>query len=176
MHIKSNPCTISNEQRYLHPLIPMKLPKTNEVFASCKILVSGEKLGKIVLLTVSFSAITLVVVSSYRPFTWYRSPGGGGGGGGGCDLFSGEWVHDPDGPYYTNETCWAIHDHQDCTKHGRRDDGYARWRWKPDGCELPVLSPRGFLDLVRNKSMAFVGDSVGRNQMQSLICLLSRVR
>ncbi|CAI0451215.1 unnamed protein product [Linum tenue] len=50
-----------------------------------------------------------------------------------------------------------------------------RWRWKPDGCELPVFNPAQFLEIVRGKSLAFVGDSVGRNQMQSLICLLSRV-
>ncbi|KAH7856239.1 hypothetical protein Vadar_034325 [Vaccinium darrowii] len=50
-----------------------------------------------------------------------------------------------------------------------------KWRWKPDGCELPVFNPAWFLELVRGKSIAFVGDSLARNQMQSLKCLLSTV-
>ncbi|CAK9147395.1 unnamed protein product [Ilex paraguariensis] len=92
-----------------------------------------------------------------------------------CDIFSGEWVPNPEGPYYTNLTCLAIQEHQNCMKFGRPDKGFMKWRWKPDGCELPVFDPYQFLELVRGKSMAFVGDSVARNHMQSLICLLSMV-
>ncbi|XP_030547940.1 protein trichome birefringence-like 19 [Rhodamnia argentea] len=92
-----------------------------------------------------------------------------------CDIFTGEWVPNPRAPYYTNKTCWAIHEHQNCMKYGRPDDGFMKWRWKPHGCELPLFNPAQFLELVRGKSMAFVGDSVARNQMQSMICLLSRV-
>ncbi|KAL5723466.1 hypothetical protein ACHQM5_006865 [Ranunculus cassubicifolius] len=69
-----------------------------------------------------------------------------------CDLFKGEWVPNPDGPYYTNETCSGIYDHQNCMKFGRPDLDFVKWRWKPDDC-----------------------DSVARNHMQSLMCLLSRV-
>ncbi|XP_010257818.1 PREDICTED: protein trichome birefringence-like 19 [Nelumbo nucifera] len=92
-----------------------------------------------------------------------------------CDIFNGEWVPNPEAPYYTNSTCWAIHDHQNCMKYGKPDTGFMKWRWKPNDCELPIFNPAQFLKIVRGKSMAFVGDSVGRNQMQSLICLLSRV-
>lgn len=92
-----------------------------------------------------------------------------------CDLFSGEWVPNPEGPYYTNDTCDAIQEHQNCLKFGRPDRGFLKWRWKPDDCELPLVDPDQFLQLVRGKSLAFVGDSVARNHMQSLICLLSRV-
>nr|GEW86147.1 protein trichome birefringence-like 19 [Tanacetum cinerariifolium] len=92
-----------------------------------------------------------------------------------CDVFSGEWVPNPDAPYYDNMTCWAIHEHQNCQKYGRPDSDFMKWRWQPDGCDLPIFNPYQFLELVRDKSLAFVGDSVGRNQMQSLICMLSRV-
>ncbi|KAL5723461.1 hypothetical protein ACHQM5_006861 [Ranunculus cassubicifolius] len=92
-----------------------------------------------------------------------------------CDIFTGEWIPDSNAPYYTNETCWAIHEHQNCMKHGRPDQDFMQWRWKPDECELPIFNATQFLELVRGKSLAFVGDSVGRNQMQSLICLLSNV-
>ncbi|KAL1557001.1 protein trichome birefringence-like 19 [Salvia divinorum] len=93
----------------------------------------------------------------------------------GCDIFTGEWVPDPDAPYYTNKTCWAIHEHQNCMKYGRPDSDFIKWKWKPDDCDLPAFNPFHFLHLLRDKSMAFVGDSVGRNQMQSMICLLSKV-
>lgn len=92
-----------------------------------------------------------------------------------CDIFTGEWIPNTNAPYYTNTTCWAIHEHQNCMKYGRPDSGFMQWRWKPDGCDLPVVNPFQFLDMVRDKSLAFVGDSVGRNQIQSMICLLSRV-
>ncbi|XP_027922323.1 protein trichome birefringence-like 19 isoform X1 [Vigna unguiculata] len=92
-----------------------------------------------------------------------------------CDIFTGEWVPNPRAPYYTNKTCWAIHEHQNCMKYGRPDSEFMKWRWKPNECELPIFNPFQFLEIVKGKSMAFVGDSVGRNQMQSMICLLSRV-
>nr|VDD19426.1 unnamed protein product [Brassica rapa] len=77
-------------------------------------------------------------------------------------------------PYY-NMTCWAIQEHQNCMQFGRPDTGFMRWRWKPDGCDLPIFDPNEFLEMVRAKSMGFVGDSISRNQVQSLLCLLSRV-
>ncbi|KAI3713101.1 hypothetical protein L1987_71672 [Smallanthus sonchifolius] len=61
-------------------------------------------------------------------------------------------------------------------KFGRADRDFLKWRWKPYDCELPVFDPVEFLEMMRGKSLAFVGDSVARNHMQSLLCLLSRVR
>nr|XP_051196752.1 protein trichome birefringence-like 19 [Lolium perenne] len=49
------------------------------------------------------------------------------------------------------------------------------WRWQPHGCDLPRFDAAAFLRLVRGKSMAFVGDSVACNHMQSLMCLLAKV-
>jgi len=92
-----------------------------------------------------------------------------------CDIFSGEWVPNPEAPYYTNTTCWEIHEHQNCMKYGRPDSEFMKWRWKPNECELPIFNPFQFLEIMKGKSMAFVGDSIGRNHMQSMICLLSRV-
>ncbi|KAJ7975709.1 protein trichome birefringence-like 19 [Quillaja saponaria] len=92
-----------------------------------------------------------------------------------CDIFSGNGVSDPKGPYYTNETCHLIIDQQNCIKFGRPDTEFLKWRWKPDECELTRFNATHFFELVRGKSMAFVGDSVARNQMQSLLCLLAGV-
>ncbi|KAL6838614.1 hypothetical protein ACP4OV_031571 [Aristida adscensionis] len=98
----------------------------------------------------------------------------------GCDIFRGEWVPDDGGdgaaaPYYTNRSCPLIQEHQNCMKYGRPDRGFLRWRWRPAGCELPRFDAAAFLDVVRDTSLAFVGDSLARNHMQSLLCLLSKV-
>ncbi|XP_074562683.1 protein trichome birefringence-like 19 [Curcuma longa] len=94
-----------------------------------------------------------------------------------CDIFRGEWVREDSAGdyYYTNASCGMIQEHQNCAKYGRPDAEFLRWRWRPDGCELPRFDPRWFLELVRGTAVAFVGDSLARNQMQSLLCLLSTV-
>jgi len=92
-----------------------------------------------------------------------------------CDIFTGNWIPFPEGPYYTTATCNLMIDQQNCMKFGRPDTEFLKWRWKPDECELPLFDALQFLELVRGKSIAFVGDSVGRNQMQSLLCLLASV-
>ncbi|XP_071725208.1 protein trichome birefringence-like 25 [Rutidosis leptorrhynchoides] len=92
-----------------------------------------------------------------------------------CDLFIGDWIHDPYAPVYTNESCPEIEGHQNCMKNGRPDSGYLQWRWKPRDCELPRFNPRRFLDSMTDKSWAFIGDSISRNHVQSLLCILSQV-
>lgn len=92
-----------------------------------------------------------------------------------CDIFKGDWVADPTGPRYTNLSCNTIEHHQNCMKNGRPDSSYIYWKWSPRDCELPKFNPRRFLDLMRKKSMAFIGDSISRNHVQSLLCLLSQV-
>lgn len=92
-----------------------------------------------------------------------------------CNVFRGDWVLSSEGPYYTNETECEIDERQNCMKFGRPDTEFMKWRWKPDECELPLFDAAQFLELVTGKTMAFVGDSVGRNQMQSLVCLLASV-
>ncbi|CAJ2631341.1 unnamed protein product [Trifolium pratense] len=92
-----------------------------------------------------------------------------------CDIFVGDWVQDLSGPMYTNESCHLIQDPQNCIRNGRPDLGYLYWRWKPKGCELPKFNPKEFLHIMRNKSWAFIGDSISRNHVQSLLCILSKV-
>ncbi|CAI9109978.1 OLC1v1009927C1 [Oldenlandia corymbosa var. corymbosa] len=90
-----------------------------------------------------------------------------------CDLFAGEWIPSPEGPYFTNASKCEIDDRQNCMKFGRPDTEFLKWRWKPHGCELPRFNVSQFLEIVRGKSMAFIGDSLARNQMQSLACILA---
>jgi hypothetical protein len=92
-----------------------------------------------------------------------------------CDLFNGEWIPNPSGPAYTNASCRFIDDHQNCMMNGRPDKGYLHWKWKPYGCDLPPFDAVRFLDSMRNKAWGLIGDSILRNQVQSLLCLLSKV-
>lgn len=91
-----------------------------------------------------------------------------------CDLFKGHWVQESRGPFYTNSSCTTIPESKNCFKHGRKDTDFLNWRWKPDECELPRFDARSFLQIVQGKKMAFIGDSVARNHMESLQCLLSQ--
>ncbi|KAM0941803.1 putative PC-Esterase [Dioscorea sansibarensis] len=56
-----------------------------------------------------------------------------------------------------------------------KDLEYLNWRWKPNDCELPKFEPYSFLNIIRGKTLAFVGDSLSLNQLNSLLCLVSQV-
>ncbi|GLT75796.1 hypothetical protein SLA2020_474930 [Shorea laevis] len=58
---------------------------------------------------------------------------------------------------------------------GRPDRDYENWRWKPSKCDLPRFDANKFLELMRGKTLAFIGDSVARNQMESMLCILWQV-
>ncbi|KAF8412140.1 hypothetical protein HHK36_000096 [Tetracentron sinense] len=92
-----------------------------------------------------------------------------------CDIFAGDWVPHPSGPIYTNESCHVMEPHQNCMSNGRPDSGYLYWRWNPRDCELPPFNAERFLELMRHKSWGFIGDSISRNHVQSLLCILSQV-
>ncbi|XP_065879206.1 xyloglucan O-acetyltransferase 4 [Euphorbia lathyris] len=92
-----------------------------------------------------------------------------------CDFFRGNWVPEVNGVIrYTNSSCATIPESKNCFRNGRQDTDFLNWRWKPDKCDLPSFDSREFLDIVRGKIMAFVGDSVARNHVESLLCLLSQ--
>uniref|UniRef100_A0A0E0E0F6 Trichome birefringence-like N-terminal domain-containing protein n=1 Tax=Oryza meridionalis TaxID=40149 RepID=A0A0E0E0F6_9ORYZ len=135
----------------------------------------------VVILTVSNTYFPFPMTKSRTLSTWLSyssfssSPGGRKADDEACNIFRGEWVPDPDAPYYTNDTCSVIHEHYDCMKYGKPDLGFVKWRWRPDGCDLPRLGPERFLSSMRGKTLAFIGDSLARNHMNSLICLLTRV-
>ncbi|KAF5740350.1 putative Trichome birefringence-like 22 [Tripterygium wilfordii] len=97
------------------------------------------------------------------------------GGDENCDLFKGHWVPDLKGSLYTNYSCSTIPESKNCFRQGREDKDFLNWRWKPDQCDLPRFDSIKFLEMVRGKKLAFVGDSVSRNHMESLLCLLSQV-
>ncbi|PIA40412.1 hypothetical protein AQUCO_02500246v1 [Aquilegia coerulea] len=91
-----------------------------------------------------------------------------------CDLFNGQWIPDLNGSLYTNKSCPTMSNSKNCGKHGRKDVDYLNWRWKPYGCDLQRFDAKNFLHIVQGKTLAFIGDSVARNHMESLLCVLSQ--
>ena len=89
-------------------------------------------------------------------------------------MFSGRWVRDDASryPLYREEDCPYIHPQLTCQAHGRPDAAYQRWRWQPHGCALPAFDAARVLEALRGKRMLFVGDSLGRGQFASMVCLL----
>lgn len=46
------------------------------------------------------------------------------------------------------------------------------WRWVPKDCELPKIDPERFLELMRNRNIGLVGDSLNENFLVSFLCIL----
>lgn len=89
-----------------------------------------------------------------------------------CDIYKGTWVKDEGYPIYRPGSCPYVDEAFDCQSNGRPDSAYTQWRWKPDECELPRFNVTDFLVRLRGKRLMLVGDSMNRNQFESLLCLL----
>ncbi|XP_002975529.2 protein trichome birefringence-like 5 [Selaginella moellendorffii] len=89
-----------------------------------------------------------------------------------CNLYEGRWVRDESYPLFQPFTCPFVDTAFRCQENGRKDKGYLQWRWQPFGCDIPRFNALDMLKRLRNKKLAFVGDSLGRNQWESLVCML----
>ncbi|CAA2934197.1 trichome berefringence-like 7 [Olea europaea subsp. europaea] len=89
-----------------------------------------------------------------------------------CDVFDGNWVLDDSYPLYNASECPFVEQGFNCLDNGRTDNDYIKWRWKPKNCVIPRVNVQRVLEMLRNKRVVFVGDSMSRTQWESLICLL----
>lgn len=95
------------------------------------------------------------------------------GGQGECNMSSGRWVYDGAAyPLYEESACKFMSDQSACGKFGRTNRKYQHWRWQPHGCDLPRFDAVKLLERLRGKRLAFVGDSLNRNQWISMVCLI----
>ncbi|KAK9985886.1 hypothetical protein SO802_030837 [Lithocarpus litseifolius] len=94
---------------------------------------------------------------------------------GGCDYSNGRWVWDVSYSHesYT-ENCQFLDPGFRCSRNGRKDGDYRKWRWQPEGCDLPRFNASDLLERSRNGRIVFAGDSIGRNQWESLLCMLAQ--
>ncbi|XP_042516171.1 protein trichome birefringence-like 16 [Macadamia integrifolia] len=60
-----------------------------------------------------------------------------------------------------------------CRLTQRTKFSYEGFRWQPQNCEMPDFERSAFLRRMKDKTLAFVGDSLGRQQFQSLMCMAS---
>uniref|UniRef100_A0ACD5Z0X1 Uncharacterized protein n=1 Tax=Avena sativa TaxID=4498 RepID=A0ACD5Z0X1_AVESA len=89
-----------------------------------------------------------------------------------CNYAKGKWVADEKRPLYSGNECrqWLSMSWS-CRSMERTDFSYEGYRWQPHGCEMPEFSGPNFLQRMRHKTLAFVGDSLGRQQFQSIMCM-----
>ncbi|KAF9604917.1 hypothetical protein IFM89_011284 [Coptis chinensis] len=60
-----------------------------------------------------------------------------------------------------------------CRLTQRTDFSYETFKWQPENCRMPEFEKTTFLRRMQDKTIAFVGDSLGRQQFQSLICMVT---
>ncbi|KAK1377850.1 Trichome birefringence-like [Heracleum sosnowskyi] len=92
----------------------------------------------------------------------------------GCSYVKGKWILDDNRPLYSGFGCkqwlssmWA------CRLTQRTDFEYEKLRWQPKNCEMENFTGPKFLRRMQNKTLAFIGDSLGRQQFQSLMCMVT---
>ncbi|KAD6455106.1 hypothetical protein E3N88_09812 [Mikania micrantha] len=91
-----------------------------------------------------------------------------------CNFGRGKWVRDDNLPLYSGFGCkqwlsgmWA------CRLTQRTDFAYEKLRWQPKDCQFDHFSGPQFLKRMQDKTLAFIGDSLGRQQFQSLMCMIT---
>lgn len=91
-----------------------------------------------------------------------------------CNFGKGKWVPADNRPLYSGFGCkqwlsgmWA------CRLTQRTDFGYEKLKWQPKDCKMDDFTGATFLKRMQDKTLAFVGDSLGRQQFQSLMCMVT---
>ncbi|WVZ86007.1 hypothetical protein U9M48_032856, partial [Paspalum notatum var. saurae] len=158
-------------------IAPPDLHGRNHIRKPIHVLASGRTVA-LMLTTVLFG-----LLSTHHLVTFYHSPiqthippqeTKTGHEDKACNLFNGTWIRDFRGPVYNNITCPTMPESRNCGKYGKQMD-YVNWKWAPHGCDMVRFEPQLFLNIVQGKTLAFAADSIGRNQMESLLCLLSQL-
>ncbi|XWS29913.1 hypothetical protein CRYUN_Cryun24cG0071100 [Craigia yunnanensis] len=91
-----------------------------------------------------------------------------------CNYAKGRWIADRRRPFYSGFGCkqwlsgmWA------CRLTQRTDFSFEGYRWQPKNCKISEFERFAFLRRMQDKTIAFIGDSLGRQQFQSMMCMAS---
>ncbi|CAO2169310.1 unnamed protein product [Urochloa humidicola] len=89
-----------------------------------------------------------------------------------CNYRNGKWVSDNRRPLYSGFGCkqW-LSESWSCRLTQRTDFAYEKFRWQPEACEMPEFEASEFLRRMQDKTIAYVGDSLGRQMFQSMMCM-----
>ncbi|KAL5053253.1 hypothetical protein RYX36_033935 [Vicia faba] len=89
-----------------------------------------------------------------------------------CDYANGKWVADSRRPLYSGFNCkqW-LSSMWSCRMTPRPDFSFEGYRWQPKNCDMQEFDRSKFLRKMKDKTIAFIGDSLGRQQFQSLMCM-----
>ncbi|KAL9329218.1 hypothetical protein ACSQ67_004221 [Phaseolus vulgaris] len=90
-----------------------------------------------------------------------------------CNLFTGQWVSDPDRTPLYDQTCPFHRNAWNCLRNERQNMSFINsWKWVPRDCHLNRIDPFRFLGRMRNRNIGFVGDSLNENFLASFLCTL----
>ncbi|XP_022740550.1 protein trichome birefringence-like 16 [Durio zibethinus] len=89
-----------------------------------------------------------------------------------CNYAKGRWVADSRVPLYP-VGCKYMQRNWACRLTNRTDFSYEGYRWQSIDCKMPAFEPSDFLKRMKDKTVAFVGDSLSREQFQSMMCMLT---
>ncbi|XP_027340168.1 protein trichome birefringence-like 14 [Abrus precatorius] len=89
-----------------------------------------------------------------------------------CNYAKGNWVGDSRRPLYSGFSCkqW-LSSMWSCRMTQRPDFSFEGYRWQPENCDMQEFERSAFLRKMQDKTIAFIGDSLGRQQFQSLMCM-----
>ncbi|RXH74820.1 hypothetical protein DVH24_029541 [Malus domestica] len=91
-----------------------------------------------------------------------------------CNYAKGKWVVDHKKPLYSGHGCkqW-LSSMWSCRMTQRTDFSYEKVSWQPKDCQMEEFEGSKFLKRMQHKTLAFVGISMGRQQFQSLMCMIT---
>ncbi|XP_042006061.1 protein trichome birefringence-like 12 [Salvia splendens] len=90
-----------------------------------------------------------------------------------CNLSDGRWLLDPSRNPAYDSACPFHRNAWNCLKNQRANMARINsWKWSPHACDLDRLDPVRFLNLMRDRSIGLVGDSLNENFLVALLCVL----
>ncbi|GLT90031.1 hypothetical protein SLE2022_079840 [Rubroshorea leprosula] len=139
---------------------------------SFPIIIKKQLCYTLAVLIISSSVLLLNLGDSFGPLSLFRF--GFLSSERTCDYSCGRWVREESSSFQMyGENCPFLDPGFRCRQNGRKDVEYLRWRWQPHGCDLPTFNATDLLERSRNGRIVLAGDSLGRNQWESLICMLA---